>query len=82
MSNAEQLAEVVFRLQIASALLGLFAAGFWWWSAALRAPPAIHDGGKNLQEFMDRVSFRNKIAALVTGFSIFIAAVGTLVARL
>jgi hypothetical protein len=82
MSNPEQFSEVVFRLQIASAFLGFISALLWWRSAALRAPPAICDGGKNFQEYMDKVSFRNQLAAGVTGFSIIVAAVGTLIARL
>ena len=56
-------------LSFGAAIFGVLSAFFWGWSAVLKAPQAIHDGGKNMQNFLAKIGKLNSSAAGLTAMA-------------
>ena len=59
---------------IAAVVLGLFAAGLWWWAASV----PIREGIGEFMADLQRISEANQWAATVTGAAALVAAVAEL----
>ena len=68
---------MILWLQASSVAAGLIAAGLWIHSAYGTAPPAISDGGDQVQQFLDRIGSLNMWAAAFTAASVLLSVAAT-----
>ena len=63
--------------QLTSVVAALAAAGLWFWSSSVKLPPMFEDI-ERLKSALDLQARRNKVAAIVTGAAVLLAAAATI----